>query len=122
MTSQDSGKILVVADDTALLAKAVRAIQAEAPEMEVVAAPRADECVIRQIPGDRRRNSALLMGSLMAGLIPGRMPHFGMPKVKEPHVRHQGDNERARRQKQKDRAEMKAARRGGINVEHDGGY
>jgi hypothetical protein len=65
--------------------------------------------VVRVISGDRRRNSTLLMGSLMAGLIPGGMPK--MTTFKEPHVRHQGEKERARRQKQKARMEAKAARR-----------
>lgn len=55
------------------------------------------------------RASARKLGILFGGRLLGF--HIPTSAYKPPHVRHQGDKERARRQRQKERAEAKIARR-----------
>jgi hypothetical protein len=68
-----------------------------------------DDNVVHVIPGDRRKVFAYRMRTAISGSLPGETP-----KVAEPHKRHQGEKERARRQKQKDRIEAKAMRRAAV--------
>ena len=54
-----------------------------------------------------RGYKALSLMALMSGLFPGALPNIKMCKPKAEHVRHQGEKERMRRQRQKDKAAFK---------------
>lgn len=57
-----------------------------------------------------RKHGVLSLMALMGGLVPGMLPNIKMRESKTEHVCHQGERERARRQRQKDKIALKAER------------